>query len=50
MNDTGLDGAQGWYALKPAGGDNVSLSLVVDGINYVATLIGQGDGFIVNFK
>ena len=50
VNDTGLDGAQGWYALKPAGGDNVSLSLVVDGINYVATLIGQGDGFLVNFK
>jgi len=50
VNGTGLDGAQGWYALKPAGGDNVSLSLVVDGINYVATLIGQGDGFLVNFK
>ena len=48
--DTGLNGAQGWYALKPANGDNVSLSLVVDGIDYAATLLGQGDGFFMTIK
>ena len=45
--DTGLNGAQGWYALKPAIDDSVSLSLVAGGINYAATLLGQGDGFFV---
>ena len=48
--DTGLNGAQGWYALKPATGDSVSLSLVAGGINYAATLLGQGDGFFVIIK
>ena len=48
--DTGLNGAQGWYALKPAPGDSVSLSLVAGGINYAATLLGQGDGFFVIIK
>ena len=45
--DTGLNGAQGWYALKPATGDSVSLSLEAGGINYAATLLGLGDGFFV---
>ena len=45
--DTGLNGAQGWYALKPSTDDSVSLSLVAGGINYAATLLGQGDGFFV---
>jgi hypothetical protein len=45
--DTGLNGAQGWYALKPNTDDSVSLSLVAGGINYAATLLGQGDGFFV---
>ena len=52
VNDTGLNGAQGWYAL---GGikrkDAVSLSLMANGVNYMATLLGRGDGyFVVNFK
>ena len=45
--DTGLNGAQGWYAIRPATGDSVSLSLMVGGVNYVATLLGKGDGFFV---
>jgi len=48
--DTGLGGAQGWYAIKPKIGDSVSLALVADGINYAATLLGQGNGFFVIFK
>ena len=48
--ESGLGGAQGWYALKPASGDTVSLSLVAGGINYAATLLGQGDGFFVILK
>ena len=48
--DTGLNGAQGWYAIKPKTGDNVSLALVAGGINYAATLLGQGDGFFVILK
>ncbi len=45
--DTGLNGAQGWYAFRPATGDSVSLSLMVGGINYAATLLGKGDGYFV---
>ena len=45
--DTGLNGAQGWYVLKPTTGDSVSLALMVGGVNYVATLLGKGDGFFV---
>ena len=45
--DTGLNGAQGWYAIKPKNGDTVSLSLMADGIGYAATLLGQGDGCFV---
>ena len=45
--DTGLNGAQGWYAFRPAAGDSVSLSLMVGGINYAATLLGKGDGYFV---
>lgn len=49
--DTGLNGAQGWYALSPIGrGDNLSLSCIVDGVSYVASLIGGGDGFFVIVK
>ena len=45
--DTGLNGAQGWYAFRPATGDSLSLSLMVGGINYAATLLGKGDGYFV---
>ena len=48
--DTGLNGAQGWYAIKPKIGDNVSFALVAGGINYAATLLGQGDGIFVILK
>jgi hypothetical protein len=49
--DTGLDGAQGWYALSPIGrGDNISLSCIVDGVSHVASLLGGGDGFFVIVK
>ena len=49
--DTGLNGAQGWYALSPIGrGDNLSLSCIVDGVSYVASLLGGGDGFFVIVK
>ncbi len=49
--ETGLDGAQGWYALKPANGSKVSLSLsLADGVNYAATLFGVGNGFFIILK
>ena len=48
--DTGLDGAQGWYALKPAIGASVTLSLSADGENYVAALLGLGNGFTIMVK
>ena len=48
--DTGLNGAQGWYAIKPKTGDTVSLSLMADGIGYAATLQGQGDGCFLILK
>lgn len=45
------NGAQGWYALSPIGrGDNISLSCIVDGVSYVASLLGGGDGFFVIVK
>ena len=48
--DTGLNGAQGWYALKSEAGNSVSLSLEADGIDYFATLLVQGDGFFFIVK
>lgn len=52
VNETELDGAQGWYAL---GGinrqDEVSLSFTTNGVNCLADLLGKGNGyFVVNFK
>ena len=52
MNETELDGAQGWYAL---GGinrrDEVALSFTANGVSYLANLLGRGNGyFVVNFK
>ena len=45
------NGAQGWYALSPiVRGDNISLSCIVDGVSYVASLLGGGDGFFVIVK
>ena len=52
VNDTGLNGAQGWYAL---GGikrrDQVTLSLLADGVSHMTTLLGRGDGyFVINIQ
>ena len=50
-HDTGLDGAQGWYALSPiAPGASISLSCLADGVSYVASIMGGGDGFFLIFK
>ena len=48
VDDTGLNGAQGWYVLGGIGrGDKVTLSLLADGVNHMATLLGRGDGYFV---
>jgi len=38
--DTGLNGAQGWYALGVKPGDEVSLSMIAGGLSYSASLHG----------
>lgn len=48
--DTGLNGAQGWYALPIKGGRTVSLSLIAGELNYEASLLGGGTGFMLIFK
>ena len=49
--DTGLNGAQGWYALGPiAKGDSVSLSYIANGVSHFASFLGGGDGFFVILK
>ena len=45
--ETGLNGAQGWYAIKGRNGEKYSLSLMADGVKYLAELIGYGDGMMV---
>lgn len=41
LTDTGLDGAQGWYAISGVSFDNIAdLTLVADGISHVASLRG----------
>ena len=52
VNETELDGAQGWYAL---GGinrrDAVALSFTTNGVSCLANLLGKGNGyFVLNFK
>ena len=37
---TGLNGAQGWFALGVKPGDNVSLSMIANGLSYSASLHG----------
>ena len=50
-HDTGLNGAQGWYALSPiTKGDSVSLSYIADGVSHMASIEGGGDGFFVILK
>ena len=49
--DTGLNGAQGWYALSPiAKGDSISLSYLADGVSHFASFLGGGDGFFMIVK
>lgn len=47
--DTGLNGAQGWYALPIKAGAPTTLSLIANEITYAASLIG-GNGFILIFR
>ena len=50
-HDTGLDGAQGWYALSPiAPGAAISLSCLADGVSYAASILGGGNGFMLIYK
>ena len=49
--DTGLDGAQGWYALGPvANGDDVSLSMETADGSVDAALRGWFDGFFFKLR
>lgn len=48
--DTGLAGAQGWYALRGRNGETYSLSLVANGVNYLASLVGYGSGILLILK
>ena len=46
--DTGLDGAQGWYALgKIDPNEPVSLSMTAGGVEYAASLLGGGAGLMM---
>jgi len=49
--DTGLGGAQGWYAINGLGyGQDVSLGLVANGVQYAASLIGGPGGLMLIVK
>ena len=48
--DTGLDGAQGWYALGVKGGDSVSLAMTAEGLSYSASLQDVGAGILMIVK
>ena len=49
--DTGLKGAQGWYAISGlTGGGNASLSLIANGVQYAASLIGGPTGLMLIFR
>jgi len=46
--DTGLDGAQGWYAIGGLDcGQDASLGLVANGVQYAASLIGGPGGLML---
>ena len=50
-HDTGLGGAQGWYALSPiAPGATITLSCLADGVSYAASILGGGNGFMLIYK
>ena len=49
--NTGLEGAQGWYALgKIDPNESVSLSMTADGKEYMASLLGGGAGLMLIFR
>lgn len=48
--DTGSDGAQGWYVLQLARGDEVELTMVAEGTSYHAALRGMADGVTILVK
>ena len=49
--DTGLEGAQGWYALgKIEPNETVTLSGVAGGVEYAASLLGAGAGLMMIFR
>lgn len=47
---TGLDGAQGWFALRVPAQAPTTLSLIANEITYTASLLGEEGGFIIIFK
>ena len=50
-HDTGLDGAQGWYALSPIErGETITLSCLANGVSYAASILGGGNGFMLIFR
>ena len=50
-HDTGLDGAQGWYALSPiAPSETITLSCLANGVSYFASILGGGNGFMLIYK
>ena len=49
--ETGLDGAQGWYAFGTLDvGENAALSLTDDDCEYPAALLGTSSGLLLIFK
>ena len=48
--DTGLNGAQGWYALGLHSGDVASLSMIANGLSYSVSLLGLRGGYVVVFQ
>ena len=48
--EIGLNGAQGWYALGVKGGDDVSLSMIADGLSFSASLFGANFGTLLGIK
>lgn len=50
-HDTGLDGAQGWYALSPIeSGETITLSCLADGVSYAASILGGRNGMFLIIK
>ena len=48
--ETGLNGAQGWYALGLHGGEEASLSMIANGLSYSVSLLGLRGGYVVVFQ